>query len=480
VNARFVACAVLLAGAGSLSGQEIQPRTGDPLPGLTAIERAQFDAGRIEFRRILSVSEGLGPIMNDVSCSTCHGVPRAGGAGTKRVKRFGKAASGGNPFDPLAHLGGSLLQVSSTMVECLEVVPPQADVEALRVTPNVSGDGLIEAIRGMDIRAREFSPPPGISGRAHMVSSFEDPPLARPRVGRFGWKAQLASLLSFSADASLNEMGLTNRFLTQENAPNGNTILLALCDTVPDPEDHAGPGGLHAIDRQTNFQRLTAAPPQTPRSGMTGATVFNTIGCESCHRATFVTGRSLIPALANKTIHPYSDFLLHDMGTSLGDGIVQGYASETELKTPPLWGLRSRADIGLLHDGRATGGTPQQNLRDAILAHDGEGLASRDAFVALAPEQQDQLFAFLMSLGRVEFDDEGDHDVDALDWFFLESDGRFTGPGALFTPDHPGAVADFDQDGDFDLADFAVYQRAMTGDDVTLAEVEGFIDVGAR
>jgi Di-haem oxidoreductase, putative peroxidase len=481
VNARLLTCAVLLAGAGAVPAQEIQPRMGDPLPGLTALERASFDEGRLEFMRILSVAEGRGPIMNDTSCSTCHGIPRVGGAGAKRVIRFGKAASGGNPFNPLANLGGSLLQASSTMIECQEVIPPRADVMARRVTPNVSGDGLIEAIRGTDIRAGELVPPPGISGRAHMVPTFEDPPLARPRVGRFGWKAQLASLLSFSADASLNEMGLTNRFVTQENAPNGNTALLALCDTVPDPEDHAGPGGLHAIDRQTNFQRLTAPPPQTPRAGMTGAVVFNTVGCASCHRATFVTGPSPVAALASKTIHPYSDFLLHDVGTSLGDGIVQGYATETELKTPPLWGLRSRADIGLLHDGRATGGTPQQNLRDAILAHDGEGAVSRDAFIALTPEQQDQLFAFLMSLGRPEFDEEGDHDVDALDWFFLESDGNFTGPGAFFTPDHPGAIADFDQDGDFDLVDFAVYQRAMTGEDTALAEgEEGFIDLGPR
>jgi mono/diheme cytochrome c family protein len=470
----FGALAFLIAGAAG--AQEIQPRTGDPLPGLTAIERARFDAGRVEFMHILPVAEGLGPILNDTSCSTCHASPRAGGAGVKRVIRFGQA---GPPFDPMVNLGGSLLQASSTMIECQEVLPPRADVVARRVTPNVSGDGLVEAIRGGDIRVRELRPPAGISGRAHMVASFEDPPLARPRVGRFGWKAQLASLLSFSADASLNEMGLTNRFLTEENAPNGNKALLALCDTVPDPEDHAGPGGLHAIDRQTDFQRLSAPPPQTPRSGMSGATAFNTVGCASCHTPTYVTGPSPVAALAGKTIHPYSDFLLHDMGTSLGDGIVQGAATETEMKTPALWGLRSRAEVGLLHDGRATGGTPFQNLRDAILAHDGEGAASRDDFIALPPEQQDQLLAFLMSLGRPEFDEEGDHDVDDLDWFFLEADGRFTGPGAFFTPDHPGAVADFDQDGDFDLADFAVFQRAMTGQDATLADAaDGFIDLG--
>lgn len=476
MKSRALAWSVLFAGASLASAQEIQPRMGDPLPGLTAIERAQFDSGRLEFMRILPVAEGLGPIFNDSSCSTCHGIPRVGGAGSKRVFRFGQA---GPPFNPMENLGGSLLQASSTMIQCQELLPPRADVVARRVTPNVSGDGLIEAIRGGDIRARELAPPPGVSGRAHMVPTFEDPPLARPRVGRFGWKAQLASLLSFSADASLNEMGLTNRFVGQENAPNGNQALLALCDLVPDPEDHAGAGGLHAIDRQTHFQRLTAAPPQTPRSGMSGAVVFNNVGCASCHTPTFVTGPSPVAALSGKTIQPYSDFLLHDMGTTLGDGIVQGAATEYEMKTPPLWGLRSRADVGLLHDGRATGGTPTQNLRDSILAHDGEGAASRDAFIALTPEQQDQLIAFLMSLGRPEFDEEGDHDVDALDWFFLEADGRFTGPGAFFTPDHPGAVADFDQDGDFDLADFAVYQRANTGDEAAaLDAVDGFIDLG--
>ena len=470
-----------LAGGTGASAQEIQPRMGDPLPGLTAIERALFDSGRDAFTHTLTVAEGLGPTLNDNSCSTCHGLPRVGGSGVKRVQRFGRAGIGGNSFDPLETLGGSLLQASANLAMCAEVVPPEADVVIRRVTPNVSGAGLIEAIRDADIRARQQAPPPGVSGRVHMVGTLQDgPPLRLQRVGKFGWKAQQATLLSFSADASLNEMGLTNRFLPVENAPNGNQGLLALCDTASDPEDHADVNGLHAIDHQANFQRLSAPPPQTPRSGMTGATVFNAVGCASCHVPTFVTGASTVAALAGQTIRPYSDFLLHDMGPTLGDGIVQGRATETEMRTPPLWGLRPRAEVGLLHDGRATGGSASQNLRDAILAHDGEALASRNAFAALPTGPQDQLVAFLLSLGRLEFDEEGDHDVDALDWFFLELDGRFTGPGTFFTPDHPGATADFDQDGDFDLADFAVLQRAMTDDDEEVLEpaVEGFIDVG--
>lgn len=479
-RAPAVGIAILL-GAGTASAQELQQRIGDPLPGLSAVERALFDAGKTEFTRILGVGDGLGPIFNDSSCSTCHSSPRPGGAGAKRVTRFGKAAVGSTPFDPLASLGGSLLQISATMPACEEHVPTQADVEILRLTPSTAGIGLIEAIKGGDIRAREFAPPSGVSGRAHMVRSFEKRPGAKLDVGRFGWKAQLASVLSFSADASQNELGLTNRFLPTENAPNGDTTVLAMCDTQPDPEDHADGQGLHAIDRQTNFQRLLAAPPQTPRSGMTGAAVFDTVGCNACHvSSTYVTGPS--PAgftvLAGKTIRPYSDFLLHDMG-ALGDGIVQGMATETEFRTPPLWGLRPRAEIGLLHDARATGGSPAQNVRDAIDEHAGEAQASRDAYAALTPTQQDQLVAFLLSLGRVEFDQEGDHDVDDIDWFFFENDGNFTGPGVSFNADAPAAVADFDQDGDFDLVDFAAFQRAMTGDQAALNKMGPPVNAGS-
>jgi CxxC motif-containing protein (DUF1111 family) len=472
---------VILLAAGAAFGQELQPRIGDPLPGLTAVERALFDSGKVEFTRILSVADGLGPIFNDSSCSTCHSSPRAGGAGSKRVTRFGRAAVGPTPFDPLASLGGSLLQVSATIPTCLETVPSQADIEIQRVTPSTAGAGLVEAIKGGDIRAREFAPPAGVSGRAHMVRSFEKRPAAKLDVGRFGWKAQLASVLSFSADASQNELGLSNRFIPTDNAPNGNGALLATCDTRPDPEDHADGQGLHAIDRQTNFQRLLAAPPQTPRSGMSGATVFNSVACNSCHVSTpYVTGPSPagIAALAGKTILPYSDFLLHDMG-SLGDGIVQGAASENEFRTTPLWGMRSRAEVGLLHDARATGGTIVQNVRDAITAHAGEAQASRDAYLGLPAPQQDQLIAFLLSLGRVEFDKEGDHDVDEFDWFFLENEGNFTGPGVVFNADSPSAVADFDQDGDFDLVDFAGFQRAMTGDQADFNQLGPPVDAGS-
>jgi Di-haem oxidoreductase, putative peroxidase len=444
------------------TAQSIQPRMGEPLEGLGAAEQARFLAGRDEFGRTLVGDEGLGPTFNDSSCSTCHARPRPGGFGSKRVTRFGKAAIDGTPFDPLASLGGSLLQSQTLSPKCQEVVPREADVTAHRLTTPVFGAGLVEAIPDADIAVRATSPPAGVSGRVHLVVPFEAPLL--PRVGRFGWKAQVATLLTFSADASLNEMGLTNRFLGAENAPNGDESALALCDTVADPEDGPDSDGLDRIDRQTDFQRFLAAPPQTPRTGMRGEATFAAIGCAHCHvTAPYATGPGPEPALAGRTLKPYSDFLLHDVG-ALGDGIVQGDAAETELRTPPLWGLRARAVDELLHDGRATGGTPAENLYIAIAAHGGEAAASAARFESLKLSSRRDLVDFLLSLGRAEFDYEGDNDVDSLDWTLLRLDGRFTGPGVFFTADDPGAIADFDADGDFDLVDVATMQRAATGD----------------
>ncbi len=455
VGVSFLALSIFAA------AQEIQPRMGDPLPGLSASELSRFLAGKQVFQTPVNVSQGSGPIFNDTSCAGCHGTPAPGGSSQIFVRRFGKAANGPNPFDPLENLGGSLLQKNSIFDECLETVPVEADVNIKRITPPVFGFGLLEAIPDLDILDGELNPPAGVSGEVHWVLAFEDAPNPQFRAGRFGWKAQVATVLTFSADASLNEMGLTNRFLTQENAPNGNLALLAQCDTVADPEDGPDIEGFHLIDRQSDFQRFLAAPPQTPKNGMSGEALFNGVGCAACHvSSAYLTGSAPEAAISGKFVKPYSDFLLHDMG-SLGDGIVQGSASETEFRTPPLWGVRQRASVALLHDGSATGKDFAGNLLSAIDAHDGEAAASRAQFQALSSLEKDQLIAFLDSLGRSEFDAEGDNDVDDIDWFFIQPD--FSGPGNFYNADHPAALADFDQDGDIDLIDFGWMQRASSG-----------------
>lgn len=446
----------------SLPPVAIQPLMGDPLDGLTPEQLDRFEKGRLVFEHVLTIPEGLGPGFNESSCSNCHNGPRIGGSSSSAVVRFGKAAAGSNPFDPLENLGGSLLQEQSIGASCLETVPPEANVVIERITPLTFGAGLVEAIPSAAIIDLANNPPyPAVAGIVHMVTPLEGG-AARP--GRFGWKNQVATVLSFSADASLNEMGLTNRLLTHDNAPNGDVVKLAACDGVADPEDGPDSEGFDRIDRQTDFQRFLAPPPQTPRSGMTGEALFEQSHCNACHVSEFTSGTVAEAALSHVTFHPYADFLLHDV---VGDGIVQGAGTEQLIRTAPLWGLIERADVALLHDGRITGGTAEQNLNATILAHDHEAAFSRAAYLALSPAQQGQLLDFLLSLGRGEFDIEGNSTVDDFDWFFLWNGGHFTGPDTsgrgFFGPDDESAVADIDQDGDFDMVDFASLQRAFTG-----------------
>lgn len=462
------ATAFLLASSMLASAQQpIQPRMGDPLPGLTPAQLDRFNLGKDMFNRILPVPEGLGPIMNDTSCEHCHLKPASGGGSNKSVTRFGVAASGMTPFNPLDNLGGSLKQsLSISQGVCDEVVPPQANVVIQRITPPCFGFGLVEAILDADIQVREALPPPGVTGKAHMVTPAETP-LGPPRVGRFGWKAQVATILTFSADASQNELGLSNRFFPLDNQPNGLPTASQPCDSVPDPEDFPDMQGFDKIDRMTDFQRYLAPPPQTPKSGMTGETIFNSIGCAKCHvSSTYTTIPTVAEAaLQNKPIKPYSDFLLHDIGPTLGDGIPQGMATETEFRTTMLWGVGSRAaTIGLLHDARAFGSTPEDNLDAAIVAHGGEATAVVTAYSALSVADKQLLHNFLLSLGRVEFDVDtplSAQSINEIDWFFMRP--TLTGPGSYFTPESPVAVCDIDQDGDFDLRDIAAFQRAFNG-----------------
>ncbi|NOX58967.1 MAG: hypothetical protein GXP29_08945 [Planctomycetes bacterium] len=441
----------------------LQARVGDQALGLTPAQAALFVAGQTKFDEPLSIANGLGPVFNQNACGACHNAGELGGSGSTLVTRFGLADKGG--FDPLAQFGGSLRQANGISMTCEEVVPVEANVVINRITNSTFGAGLVEAIPGIDLLANLAAQPAGVQGQAHMVPAFEDGGGAPLRVGRFGWKAQVATVLTFSADAALNEMGLTNRFVVTENDPNGiRPPDLATCDTVADPEDgpEDGPGGVlpHFIDRVTDFQRFLAQPPQTPRSGMSGEAIFNSIGCADCHTRSMMTGVAPESALTARAIKPYSDFLLHNMG-QLGDGIVQGDATEAEMRTPSLWGLRWRGQ--LMHDGRVIGGTFADRITNAIGEHDAsgsQGAVSAQAFAALPQADKDALVAFMDSLGRAEFDHDGDNDVDTTDYNTAIA-GCITGPGAgSVAPDDSCAISDFDQDGDVDLSDMAAMQQA--------------------
>ena len=364
------------------------PRASDPLPGLTADLLTAFADGREEFTRREMPVGGLGPIFNNNSCASCHNQGGVGGGGVITVTRFGLSSAEG--FDPLADLGGSLLQVRSIHPAAREIIPIDANVVARRQTTPLFGLGLIEAIPDETILAGVFDgKPDGVHGKAAIVT---DVTTGEERVGHFGWKGQQATLLAFSADAYQNEMGITNRFFPEENAPNGRADVLATYDTVADPEDTVDPvTGKADIDHSADFMRLLAPlQPRTLNAAATaGKALFASVGCAVCHTPTMQTAVNDIAALSEKAVNLYSDLLLHDMG-ALGDGIVQGNAGPHDIKTPPLWGVRASAPY--LHDGRAP------NLDRAIRMHDGEAVISRNRYNALTPQEKQQLISFLNSL----------------------------------------------------------------------------------
>ena len=364
------------------------PGFGLPLPGLTGDQLAAFEDGKGDFEDVETKVSGLGPIFNRDSCAACHSVPALGGSSRVFVTRFGRVANG--VFDPLASLGGSLLQERAIDPSGLEHVPREANVVAKRQSTPLFGLGLIEAIPDATIlRGVRTKPVDGVLGRASMVL---DVATQKTLVGRFGWKGQQATLLSFAGDAYLNEMGITNRLFPTENAPNGNVALLKKLDTVSDPEDQVDPAsGKAGIDLLADFMRFLGPPPTQPvtASNTFGAKLFLDTGCASCHTPVMFTGPSTITALNAKAVMLYSDLLLHDMGT-LGDGIVQGTAGARDMKTPPLWGLRASGPY--LHDGRA------MTVEDAIKAHDGEAKVSKDRFQKLTRDQQTLLIEFLKSI----------------------------------------------------------------------------------
>ena len=317
----------------------------------------------------------------------CHSVGATGGGSETVETRFGTRVR--RTFDPLENLGGWLVQTDGiggqgACVFVGEQVPPQATIVARRRTTPLFGLGLVDAVPDADLiglarqqRRRRWR----TAGRPNMVLDIVTGELA---VGRFGWKSQVPNLLHFSADAYLHEMGITTPLAPLENCPQGDCALLA-CDPVAGVDDD-----LEDVELFRDFMSFLAPPPvvRQARAG-SGRQLFARIGCADCHVRSLRPGDSAVAALRARRFEPYSDFLLHDMGT-LGDGIVQGQASGREMRTAPLWGLRLLTTF--LHDGRAV------TLQDAIAAHDGQGGPARDRFRGLSPADQAKLLAFLGTL----------------------------------------------------------------------------------
>ena len=375
--------------------------------GLVEPPGDSFALDQQQYERQHDVLNGLGPVYNGRSCAECHQNPVSGGASQFTELRIGHRDASGNfvnptvPIDDGAALitGRSIVNDRAVVPEAQEHVPATEDIRALRAALPTLGDGFVEAIDDTTLLAIAASQVQSGGGQIH-GEAIEVPVLEAPgqkRVGRFGWKDQHGSLLSFIGDAYLNEMGVTNRL-----RPHDTT---AIGKVTPDPEDVPDRLGLANIDHFAQFVRGTKVPPRdatlaASASAQAGERLFHAIGCAACHVAIIVTapagtlidgGSFTVPeALGDKIIHPYSDFLLHDVET--GDGIVQTPPQDTanKLRTAALWGLRVRPRY--MHDLKSL------TLQNAIERHGGEADDVTRQFRHLSKSEQEELFSFLNSL----------------------------------------------------------------------------------
>jgi CxxC motif-containing protein (DUF1111 family) len=391
---------VLLAIAASTSTQQTSapdaPAAFDgESNGLT--DPATFEADREVFEERELLADGLGPVYNAQACVECHQSPVTGGISQVTELRAGYRGFRGEFRDPP---GGSLINDRAIHASIQELVPDDTTIRTFRISLNILGDGFVEAIADetlVAIAEKQARDTRGtVAGEVLRVPVLEAG--GALRVGRFGWKNQHASLVSFSADAYLNEMGVTSPLMPLENSSMGRP--LDSFDTVADPEDDGADVEIFA-----RFMRATKAPPRdeviaATEAARAGFRIFDAIGCAHCHVSTIVTapvgttlngGTFVVPdALGDKAIHPFGDFLLHDVGT--GDGIVQngGRSTASKMRTAPLWGLRTRNRF--LHDGESL------TLNDAILRHRGEASFATRNYRFLGSRARSQLFSFLSSL----------------------------------------------------------------------------------
>src|SRR5258707_140210 len=351
--------------------------------------QAQFDSDKAIFEERDDIAKGLGPVYNAQSCAECHQNPVTGAISQITELRAGHF-DGTNFID---QPGGSLNNDRAINAQIQERIPGGNEVRTFRTSLNTLGDGFVEAIDSNMLVAISNGQPAGMRGQFIQVPVNEANNAVRG--ARFGWKNQHASLKSFSADAYLNEMGITSPLQPRDNTSNGTVV----DDGVPDPEN------LEDVDLFAEFMRATGVPPRdlvlaATADAQAGSALFNQVGCAICHLRNITTAPAgtvinqgaltVSAALGNKLIHPFGDFLLHDVGT--GDGIVQngGQSTRNKVRTAPLWGVRSRNRP--MHDGATV------NRNEAILRHAGEATSVINNYRNLGTGQKNQLILFLNSL----------------------------------------------------------------------------------
>ncbi len=347
---------------------------GEPLPGIDARARAQFERGRAVFSRRFSPSEGLGPAYNATSCRSCHEKPVAGGSASRYrgvpLEQHSKKTFIA-PFEHRFTAGG--------------VDPSRGLSRAIHLPSALFGLGLLAEIPAAEIISRADPSDrnrDGIRGKVNFERGF---------LGRFGRKAQMASLQGFVRLALLDQMGITTTPVKAPYMPPRDAPLeMRTRDTDGAADPELGQGDLEDL---LAFVALLAPPAPDPptRETRAGEKAFSDCGCAACH----------VPSLRGPRggIAAYTDLLLHDMGPELGDEVVVGEAGGRDFRTAPLWGLGAAGPY--LHDGRA------DTLDDAIRAHGGEAAASKQRYLASGARAQGSLLAFLRGLGGSAYREDG-------------------------------------------------------------------------
>jgi CxxC motif-containing protein (DUF1111 family) len=286
-----------------------------------------------------------------------------------------------------------LIQDRGIDAEAQERINTGLDVHEFRSTRTVLGDGFVEAIANGTLTANVNAQPAAQRGQLRTVTVLEAAPATR--IGRFGHKSQHASLVSFSADAYLNEMGITSPLQPNENNIQGQSA--APFDEVPDPEDDGDD-----VEAFAAFMRALRVPGRGPINAnvTAGDALFSQIGCAVCHTRQFTTappgtvingGAFVVPAaLGNKVIRPFSDFALHNIGTSGGIGAEPGVNDRFATTTIALWGVRTKHRFLMQGDAHT--------IFDAIQAHGNQAAGARNNFNALSNNQKNLLIAFVLSL----------------------------------------------------------------------------------
>jgi len=382
----YLSCSKVLPGA-----PEDDQILDGPIDGLTSEQKRMFLRGDVAFNdNIFNQAKGLGPLFVNNSCGSCHAGDGKGHPFTT-LTRFGQSDTLVNKF---LHLGGPQLQHRAIIGFQAEQIPTGATFSSFTPPAN-TGLGFFEAVSDATLMAladENDTNGDGISGRPNWVN-VPQYSLIRPGsitrngkyIGRFGKKALVYDLLQQTVNAYNQDMGINSTY-ERFSTYNGQ-------DADPEVSNQT-------VQDVVFYLQTLKAPIQRNQNEpdvRSGRQLFININCGKCHIPELKTESFPIAALSNKTFSPFTDLLLHDMGSALDDGYTEGSALTSEWRTPALWGLglsqnSQGGQIFLMHDGRA------KSIEQAIALHGGEAQQSKQSFQQLNVTQKSQLIKFLKSL----------------------------------------------------------------------------------